>query len=148
MDKNWLIPRRTFLRGLGATLALPMLEAMSPPVRLLANGAAGDISVSPPLRMAFIYVPNGANMVDWTPAEVGKDFELPKTLQPLEEIRSQVQVLSGLSHKCAFANGDGAGDHARASATFLTGCQARKTAGTDIRIGISVDQIAAAKIGR
>jgi hypothetical protein len=148
MDKNWLIPRRTFLRGLGATLALPMLEAMAPPVRLLADSAPGGESVNRTLRMAFIYVPNGANMADWTPDELGSEFDLPKILQPLEELRSQVQVLTGLSHQRAFANGDGAGDHARASATFLTGCQARKTAGTDIRIGISVDQIAAAKIGR
>jgi len=147
MRKHWLIPRRTFLRGLGATVALPMLEAMAPPARLLAQGA-GAIAPAKPLRMAFIYVPNGANMDDWTPARTGTDFQLPPTLEPLEPVRSEVQVLSGLCHKHAFANGDGAGDHARASATFLTGCQARKTAGADIRVGISVDQVAAAKVGR
>lgn len=147
MHRTWHIPRRTFLRGLGATLALPMLEAMTPPVRLLAQ-TPGGAAVTRPLRMAFIYIPNGAHMEDWTPGQTGTDFVFPRTLEPLEPVRSQVQVLSGLSHQRAFANGDGAGDHARASATFLTGCQARKTSGADIRVGVSVDQVAAAKVGR
>jgi len=146
MDKKWQIPRRTFLRGLGASLALPMLEAMAPPTRLLAAGAGLGAS-SRPLRMAFLYVPNGANMADWTPKQVGAEFELPSILEPLAEVKSDIQVLSGLAHQKAFANGDGAGDHARASATFLTGCQARKTAGADIHIGVSVDQVAASKVG-
>src|SRR3954447_212312 len=146
MDKKWQIPRRTFLRGLGASLALPMLEAMAPPTRLLA-ASAGPGASSRPLRMAFLYVPNGANMADWTPKQVGAEFELPSILEPLAEVKSDIQVLSGLAHQKAFANGDGAGDHARASATFLTGCQARKTAGADIHIGVSVDQVAASKVG-
>lgn len=146
MENQWLIPRRTFLRGLGASLALPMLEAMVPPARAIA--AASSAAGTAPVRMAFIYIPNGAHMDDWTPQQVGADFELPRTLDPLAELRPDLQVLSGLSHKRAFANGDGAGDHARASATFLTGCQARKTSGSDIRVGISVDQVAAAQVGR
>lgn len=137
------IPRRTFLRGLGASIALPLLEGMSP-VRALAASAARP----GPRRLAFVYVPNGANMDDWTPRATGDAFELPMILEPLQRVRQQVQVLSGLMHRKAEANGDGAGDHARASATFLTGCQAFKTGGADLRIGISADQVAAARIGR
>src|SRR5215471_5212932 len=144
MTRNWYIPRRTFLKGLGTCISLPLLEAMVRPMSLLAEATGARR----PLRMGFIYVPNGANMVDWTPSETGADFELPSILEPLEDVRSELQVLTGLAHQKAFANGDGAGDHARANATFLTGCQARKTAGADIRAGISVDQVAAAKIGR
>jgi hypothetical protein len=87
-------------------------------------------------------------MVDWTPKSAGTEFELPQILEPLQPVRRHVQVFSGLAHDKARPNGDGAGDHARASATFLTGCQARKTAGADIRVGVSVDQIAAEQIGR
>ena len=137
--KRWQIPRRTFLKGVGTALALPMLEAMAP------------LSAAPamrrPLRMAFIYVPNGVNMADWTPAIEGTDFRLPRILEPLAPHRNELQILSGLAHHKADPNGDGGGDHARASASFLTGMQARKTAALDVRVGISVDQIAAAKIG-
>jgi hypothetical protein len=98
--------------------------------------------------MAFIYVPNGANMADWTPKAVGTEFELPPILEPLKPHQRDLQVLSGLAQDKARPNGDGAGDHARASATFLTGCQARKTNGADIRVGISVDQLAAEKLGK
>ncbi len=146
MKRKWQLSRRAFLRGLGVTLALPTLEAMDPPLRLLAE--TGPRPASPPLRMAFVYVPNGKNMADWTPTTSGPDYELPSTLQPLADVKSDFQVISGLCHQKAFANGDGAGDHARASATFLTGCQARKTAGADIRAGMSVDQVAAQKLGR
>lgn len=142
------IPRRTFLRGLGTTLALPLLEAMAPPARVLAAAADKTGVAKPPLRMAYLYVPNGMNMRLWKPATTGTDYVMPEILQPLEKVREQFQVITGLAHRKAFANGDGAGDHARASATFLTGMQARKTAGADIRVGISVDQVAAQKIGR
>jgi hypothetical protein len=98
--------------------------------------------------MAFVYIPNGANMEDWTPKQAGPDFELPYILEPLKPYQGDLQVISGLAHDKARPNGDGPGDHARASASFLTGCQARKTAGADIRVGVSVDQIAAAGIGR
>ncbi len=140
------IPRRTFLRGLGTTLALPFLEAMAPPARALA--ALGKGAAASPLRLAFLYVPNGMNMSRWKPATTGADYELPPTLVPLRKVRGDFQVITGLAQRRAAANGDGPGDHARASATFLTGCQARKTAGTDIRVGVSVDQIAAQRIGR
>ncbi len=147
MNKPWQIPRRTFLRGVGTAIALPALEAMLPPLRALAASDAAAASTFPK-RMAFVYIPNGANMADWTPKEVGTDFELPLILAPLKPYQNDLQVLSGLAHDKARANGDGAGDHARASASFLTGCQARKTAGADIKIGVSVDQLAAEKIGR
>jgi len=148
MHKSWQIPRRTFLKGLGTSIALPILESMVQPLPVFASNAAATSAANHPLRMAFLYVPNGMNMADWKPQQPGADYPLPPTLAPLADLRSDFQVISGLAHDKAFANGDGAGDHARASATFLTGCQARKTAGADIRVGISVDQVAANQIGR
>jgi hypothetical protein len=151
MNKHWQIPRRTFLKGVGTAISLPLLEAMLPPARLLAaegSRIAEPAKVLRPKRMAFIYVPNGVNMADWTPVNGGTDFELPYILESLKPLQKDFQVLSGLAHQKADPNGDGAGDHARASATFLTGMQARKTAAVDIRVGMSVDQVAAAKIGR
>jgi hypothetical protein len=144
MSNATLMPRRGFLRGLGTAVALPWLECMAP--ALAAPAAASG--AGHPRRMAFVYIPNGANMADWTPAALGADFELPATLKPLAAHRKDVLVLSGLAHDKARPNGDGPGDHARASATFLTGCQAKKTQGADIKVGASVDQVAAAKIGR
>ena len=150
MNKNWQIPRRRFLQGVGTALALPMLEAMAPAAKALGAGAGEESTAARvfPKRMGFVYVPNGVNMADWTPAAEGTDFELPAILEPLAPVRQELQVLTGLAQLRARANGDGAGDHARASATFLTGCQARKTAAVDIRVGVSVDQIAASKIGK
>lgn len=148
MNKSWQIPRRTFLKGLGTTVALPLLEAMAAPARLLAADTSASAAAQHPLRSAFIYVPNGVNMADWTPAKLGADFDFPSILEPLSPHKNDLQVLSGLAQLKAYPNGDGAGDHARASATFLTGCQARKTAAVDIRVGVSVDQLAAAKAGK
>jgi hypothetical protein len=122
-------------------MALPALEAMLPAPTFAKAG--GKI----PLRMAFAYVPNGVIMPQWTPKKTGRQFALPSALQPLNGVRDKCQVLGGLDQDKAKANGDGAGDHARANATFLTGCQAKKTAGADIKIGVSVDQVAAAQIG-
>src|SRR5437016_1774214 len=147
MNKSWHIPRRTFLRGMGATIALPALEAMAPSLKALAALESGGEAVFPK-RMAFLYLPNGANMVDWTPKETGADFEWPFILEPLKPFQGDLQILTGLAHDKARPHGDGPGDHARASASFLTGCQARKTAGADIKAGVSVDQIAAEKLGR
>jgi hypothetical protein len=138
------ITRRTVLRGLGTAVALPLLETMRPLAALQA-GAADSAAL--PLRMAFVYVPNGATMEKWTPKRDGADFDLPPILEPLAGVREHVQVLTGLAHRRADPNGDGAGDHARALATFLTGAQARKTAAADVRVGVSVDQVAAAGIG-
>ncbi|MBL8799453.1 MAG: DUF1552 domain-containing protein, partial [Planctomycetia bacterium] len=139
-----LLSRRTLLRGLGASLALPWLEAMGPLTGWAANTSPKQAA---PNRMAFLYVPNGKNMADWTPQADGTDFELPHILQPLEAHRKDLLVLTGLTADKARAHGDGGGDHARALGAFLTGCQPRKTDGTDIRAGISVDQVAAGRIG-
>ncbi len=143
--KDLRISRRTILRGLGACVALPLLESMLPTFSLAGSTAAKAAEV--PLRMAFIYVPNGVNVQNWTPATEGADFALSPILEPLKEFKDYTTVLSGLAQKKAFANGDGPGDHARAMSTFLTGCQAKKTGGADIHIGVSVDQLAAAKVG-
>jgi len=147
MHKPWHLDRRTFLKGLGTTIALPTLEAMLPSLKALA-AVESTGSKTFPKRMAFFYIPNGANMVDWTPKEVGTEFEWPYILEPLKPFKDELQILTGLAHDKARPHGDGAGDHARASASFLTGCQARKTAGANIRAGVSVDQIAAEKIGQ
>lgn len=128
-------------------MALPALEAMAAPANLAKANDFAKVGGAPK-RMAFVYVPNGANMADWTPKQVGTDYELPFILEPLKASQKDFQVMTGLAQYKAFANGDGAGDHARASATFLTGCQARKTAGVDIKVGVSVDQIAAEQIGK
>jgi hypothetical protein len=138
------ISRRTVLRGLGTALALPWLEAMGP----LTSWAAGTSPAkAAPNRMAFLYVPNGKNMADWTPRAEGAGFELPAILEPLRPVKDDLLVLTGLTADKARPHGDGGGDHARAMAAFLTGCQPRKTDGTDIRAGISVDQVAAARVG-
>lgn len=136
--------RRTVLRGVGTAMALPLLEAMSP--RLRANDVPSARPTAP-RRMAFLYVPNGAHMEAWTPAEEGVNYELPATLKPLTPHKQELLVLSGLVCDKARPNGDGAGDHARASSAFLTGAQARKTAGANFRSGVSADQIAAQAIG-
>jgi Protein of unknown function (DUF1552) len=138
------ISRRTVLRGVGTVVALPVLDAMLPRLRA-ADAAAAKAAA--PRRMAFIYVPNGCHMEDWTPAKDGTDYELPSILQPLSAVKDDVLVLTGLTCDKARPNGDGAGDHARASSAFLTGAQARKTAGANFRSGVSADQVAAQKIG-
>ena len=139
--KTLLLPRRTFLRGLGTLMALPALEAMLP-----AAGPA--VAKSAPRRTAFVYVPNGMNMAHWWPESVGKNYDLPKILQPLAAHRDDFNVLSGLAQIAGRAGPDGAGDHARANATWLTGVRARKTAGADIQVGVSIDQVLAEQVGK
>lgn len=134
------ISRRTVLRGIGTAVALPFLDAMAP--RSLALGTA-----KPPRRMAFIYVPNGVIPSGWTISNEGSNFDLPATLAPLAPHKQDLLFLSGLTCDKSRANGDGPGDHARASSAFLTGCQARKTAGANFRSGVSADQVAASKLG-
>ena len=142
MTTKGLLSRRTVLRGLGAAMALPWLEAMG---SLDLFGATDGRKF--PNRMAFLYVPNGKIMPEWTPKTEGATFDLPFILEPLKPVQQDLLVLTGLTADKARANGDGGGDHARALTAFLTGCQARKTDGTDLRAGISVDQVAAARIG-
>jgi hypothetical protein len=144
---KWHVHRRTFLKGLGAAVALPMLDAMVPSLASVTSAAAAN-GAGMPKRMAFIYVPNGVTLPHWTPNEVGADYALPRILKPLAEHKDDFSILSGFAQSQGLALGDGAGDHARASASFLTGCHARKTSGADIRAGVSVDQLAAGKIGR
>src|SRR3954463_13336673 len=134
------IPRRAFLRGAAATLALPMLDAMTP--ALTAEAAR-------PIRLAFIEVPNGIMMDKWTPATEGADFALTPILEPLSQFRDRMVVLSGLdqnqSQGLAFEVG---GDHPRACTAWLTGAHAKMTSGADLRAGISVDQVAAREFGK
>lgn len=133
------LPRRTFLRGMGATVALPFLDAMTP---------AFASASTPVTRVAFIYTANGVIMQDWTPAEEGPGFGFSKTLTPVEPFRDDLLVLTGLAHRNGRALGDGPGDHARACASWLTGVHPKKTLGADIRNGMSVDQMLAETIGR
>lgn len=131
------LPRRTFLRGMGAAVGLPFLDAMTP-----AFAAASKT----PVRMAFVYVPNGIDMRHWNPASDGPLGELPRILKPLEPFKQDITLLSNLTHNNGRALLDGAGDHGRCCGSYLTGIQPRKSA-VDIKAGISCDQIVANKIG-
>jgi hypothetical protein len=144
MLPNQTISRRTVLKGLGTAVALPLLEAMLP--RLAVAGLA-PAKKELPLRLAVVYVPNGVNMAEWRPAAEGALKTLPSILEPLAPVKDQLLVLSGLTCDKARAHGDGPGDHARAMSAFLTGSQPRKTAGADIRAGMSFDQFLAQGIG-
>lgn len=137
---NTPLSRRTVLQGLGVSLALPLLEAMGPSPLLAAPSAA-------PRRLAWLYVPNGIHMEDWTPEKVGPLGELTPTLKPLAPYKDDLLVLTGLTADKARPHGDGPGDHARAMSAFLTGCQPRKTSGANIKAGVSADQLAAQKVG-
>jgi Protein of unknown function (DUF1552) len=143
MRRNGRISRRTLLRGLGTALALPLLEVMGE----RTNGTALASGMKPPLRMAFLYVPNGVHMPDWTPWAEGKEWLLPAILEPLKPVKEDILVISGLTLNPARALGDGGGDHARAMASFLTGRHPLKTGGADLRAGVSVDQLAAQRVG-
>lgn len=135
--------RRKMLKGLGALISLPWLESLA--AKGVQAAAAGG--AAPPLRMGFMFVPNGMNMELWTPTAEGDNFPLSPILEPLDSVKDKILLLSGMTHSKANANGDGPGDHARSASTFLTGAQAYKTSGANIRVGVSVDQLAAKKIG-
>ena len=143
MIRKLSLPRRTFLRGLGATVALPLLDAMVPALTAEARTAARPVR-----RLGFIYIPNGAVMQEWTPAETGPGFALSRILQPLEPYRNQLTVVSGLAHGQAEPLGDGNGEHSRASSTWLNGVHPKQTEGSDVRAGTTADQLAAQHIGR
>ena len=142
--------RRAFLRGIGACLALPTLEALIPSARAAAitvrNGAATTAG-GMPLRMGFVAFANGSNYERWLPKGVGRDYQLNETFQPMKQLKDKFQIISSLAHETANNWGDGPGDHARAGASFLTGVHAWKTLGSRLHLGISVDQIAAQQIG-
>jgi hypothetical protein len=137
------IPRRTFLRGAGATVALPLLDAMVP-----ALSAQSTTAAAPVRRLGFVYIPNGAVMQQWTPAETGSGFALSPILQPLAPYKDQLTVVTGLAHGQAEPLGDGNGEHSRASATWLNGVHPKQTEGADVQAGMTADQIAAAGLGQ
>lgn len=131
------LPRRTFLRGLGAAVGLPMLDAMTPALASTAKV---------PVRMAFVYVPNGIDMRNWNLDYEGKLGELPRILKPLDPFKQDILLLGNLTHNNGRALLDGPGDHGRCCGAYLTGVQPRKTM-VDIKAGISCDQIVANQVG-
>jgi hypothetical protein len=142
------LPRRTFLRGIGATVALPLLDAMVPALRAMAKTPANPVS-----RLVFVYLPNGVAMNHtgvnhWKPTGEGSSFELSPILTPLAPFRDQLVVVSGLTHSQAQSLGDGNGDHTRGTATRLSGVKPKKTEGSDLKAGTTADQIAAETLGK
>ena len=133
------IDRRTFLRGAGATLALPFLDSMVPALTALQRSAA-----RPRSRFGVVYVPNGIVMEQWTPATAGAGFDFTRILEPIEPYRDRVLVLSGLCHGCACKGGG----HIPQGPAFLTGVPALSTTGNSkLQLGISMDQVAAQSLG-
>lgn len=151
-ERHFSLSRRNFMRGLGACVALPALESVWRPMAAATNAAdpaarMATTATGAPLRMGVVYFPNGAIQPTWWPKTQGKDFELQRTLEPMANVKSNLQVIGGLDQVNAKPGPDGAGDHARASGTFLTGVRVKKTAGADIHAGISVDQVIANQVG-
>lgn len=140
--------RRNFLRGLGATLAVPAFASLLPS-RLLAATHALETATTPtgaPLRTAFVSFPNGAIPSRWWPTGGMSDYAFGATLEPLGHLRDRFQVLGGLDHANAKPGNDGGGDHARGNGVFLTGVRLNKSA-TEVRAGVSIDQVIAGEIG-
>ena len=143
--KTQLTSRRGFLRGFGAAVSLPALEAFHRPLmaatesaRAIATTASGA-----PLRMAYLYVPNGVNLDRWRPNGSTSGYKMGASFAEMEKHREDFQIFTGFEQKNARGGADGAGDHARANSVFLTGARPKKTAGSDIQLGISIDQVAA-----
>src|SRR6266852_7386515 len=139
------LSRRAALRGLGVSVALPLLDSMIPAQTPLRNTAA-----KPQIRLGFCYIPHGAVMFNWTPVKEGSNFHLSRTLSPLKNVQDQVVVLTNLAHRMAgpLGDGDSGGDHERAPAVFLSGAHPKRTEGEDVRNGTTIDQMAAEKIGQ
>ncbi len=138
------IPRRTVLRGVGATLALPLLDGMVPALTALSKTPAKPIA-----RMCAVYVPNGIMMEYWTPAVEGDAFEFTPILKPLEPFRDRLLVLSGLDNTGAISRSGGGGGHARAAGAFMTGIEPLQTTSSSrLDLGVSMDQIIAKAIGQ
>ena len=133
--------RRTILRGTGAVLALPLLDAM------VSNATAMEAGAAARKRLHVIYTPNGMLMQNWTPASEGEGYAITPTLKPLEPYRNKMLVISGLDHAQAEALGDGAGDHGRCCGSYLTGVHVKKTEGADLASGVSMDQLVAKQYG-
>ena len=137
--KKLALPRRTFIRGMGATLALPFLDAMVPALSAQAKGAP---------RFTAIYFGNGANMFDWTPSTEGAGFQFSPTLKPLEPFRNRTLVFTGLDNFPATDQGDTGGQHPRAAPAFMSCVHPKQTEGADVRAGTTVDQMIAERISR
>jgi hypothetical protein len=139
------LSRRTVLRGLGTALSLPLLDSMVPAQTPLVKTAA-----NPQVRLGLCFIPHGAVMANWTPAAEGADFKLSRTLAPVEPFKDQMVVVTNLAHKMAAPGGpgDNGGDHTRSPAVFLNGVHPKRTDGADIQAGVTIDQIAAQKIGQ
>src|SRR5213596_1107958 len=133
------LPRRTFLRGLGASVSLPLLEAMVPAFTAIAQTAAKPVQ-----RVAFFYVPNGIQLINWHPSTEGAGFEVTPILSPLARVRDQMVVVSGLANSQADALDIGSGSHARAAGTWLNGVRSAP----DVQAGTTIDQYAARVLGR
>lgn len=136
------ISRRSVLRAAGVAFGLPWLEAMRP----ASHALAADTSA--PLRLAFLYVPNGMHMPHWTPDKNGAEYDIKPIMEPVAHLKQHINVLSGLTLDGARAHQDGGGDHARSAAAFLTGAHPRKTDGADIRNSVSIDQAIAQAVGQ
>jgi Protein of unknown function (DUF1552) len=142
--------RRVFLRGIGASIALPALASF-PRIGTLASEVSNASSLATtasgaPLRSAFLFFPNGAIPKAWWPESTGTDFAMSPTLSPLQAVRDKVQIMKGLDNVVAEAGQDGGGDHARGNGTFLTSVRINKSS-TAIRAGVSIDQVIANRIG-
>jgi hypothetical protein len=137
------LPRRAFLRGAGALVSLPLLEAMVPAMTPLANSAAKPVQ-----RLGFIYIPNGVNQEAWWPKGDGPGLELSRILSPLAPVKDQVTVFRGLAQHQAEGLGDGNAEHTRASACWLNGVHPKLTEGADVQAGITADQVAALELGK
>src|SRR5262249_20365857 len=132
------LPRRTVIRGLGAALALPFLDAMVPALTAQAKSAP---------RFTAVYIGNGVNPFDWIPPTTGAGFEYSPTLKPIEAFRKNTLVLSGLDNFPGSDQGDVGGQHPRATPAFMSCMHPKQTEGADVRAGISVDQVIAAQVG-
>jgi hypothetical protein len=144
--------RRKFLSAVGVAMALPALESLMPR-KALASTVAGSTRLAAttatgaPLRTAFIYFPNGAIPAAWWPSGGGKDFQLNRTMKPLEGMKNHLQIFGGLDCVSANPGPDGGGEHARANGCFLTGVRIKKTNGADFHAGVSCDQVMGRQIG-
>jgi hypothetical protein len=141
------VTRRAFLRGLGVCIALPMFESLTRGTVNAAPAALATTASGMPLRMGFVAFANGTNYERWVPKGEGKTYEMNETFAPMKELKDRFQVLTHLCHDTANNWGDGGGDHARAGASFLTGCHAWKTLGNRLHLGVSADQMAARQVG-
>jgi hypothetical protein len=134
-----VLPRRTFLRGVGATVALPFLDAMVPAMKAQSSSSGAP-------RFAAVYIGNGANMPEWTPKTDGSNFEMSPILKGIEEYRDRMAVFTNLDNFPGTDQGDVGGQHPRAAPAFMSGTHARATEGADLQAGTTIDQLIAAKI--